>query len=316
MIATTSLEAGLRRLAGEAAAAGSEAGLAALHIERRERAAVEGDRQFASCSVFKVPVLVEAFRQAAAGEFSLLNRWQLSEDDKTVGSGVLQLLDANLAPTVHDLLTLMIVISDNTAADILVRRLGAERITRTVRELGLRNTWVSATCRRLFELMDLPRDPRLTPAQRARVWKAHPTDPDSAAYHASAENDVTSANDMVDLFAAIQTGAGMECIGLGQAECEPMLAILLRQQPNDRLPRYLPGTLDFAHKTGSLSGPWEIHNDAGVLTLENGEHLAIAAFTRARVPEGAGPRELSALRRRLDDLIAETARAAYEHWAA
>ncbi|HLZ72982.1 MAG TPA: serine hydrolase [Dehalococcoidia bacterium] len=314
MTAVASLEAGLRRLADAAAADGVEAGLAALQIERGERVRVDADRPFASCSVFKVPVLVEAFRRAAAGEFSLLNRWQLSEDDKTVGSGVLQLLDAHLAPTVHDLLTLMIVISDNTAADILVRRLGAERVTATMRELGLRHTWVSATCRRLFELMDLPRDHRLAPSERARQWKQHPTDPDSPAYHASAENDVTSADDMVDLFAAIQSGAGMERIGLGRAECEPMLAILLRQQLNDRLPRYLPGTLDFAHKTGSLSGAWEIHNDAGVLTLENGEHLAIAAFTRARVPEGAGPRELSALRRRLDDLIAEAARAAYEHW--
>lgn len=314
MTATATLEAEFLRLAEAAEAEGIEAGLAALHVERDERAVCGGDRQFASCSVFKVPVLVEAFRQAAAGEFSLLNRWQLSEDDKTVGSGVLQLLDAHLAPTVHDLLTLMIVISDNTAADILVRRLGAERITATMRELGLRNTWVSATCRRLFELIGLPRDHRLPPAERARLWKQHPSDPDAAAYHASPENDVTSANDMVNLFAAIQTGAGMERIGLGRAECEPMLAILLRQQLNDRLPRYLPGTLDFAHKTGSLSGPWAIHNDAGVLTLESGEHLAIAAFTRARVPEGAGPRELSALRRRLDDLIAETARAAYDHW--
>ncbi len=316
MTATATLEAELHRLAETAAAEGIEAGLAALHIERGERAAWQGDRQFASCSVFKVPVLVEAFRQAAAGEFSLLNRWQLSEEDKTVGSGVLQLLDAHLAPTVHDLLTLMIVISDNTAADILVRRLGAERITATMRELGLRNTWVSATCRRLFELIGLPRDHRLTPAERARLWKQQPSDPDAAAYHASPENDVTTANDMVDLFTAIQTGAGMERIGLGRAECEPMLAILLRQQLNDRLPLYLPGTLDFAHKTGSLNGPWVIHNDAGVLTLESGEHLAIAAFTRARVPEGLGPRDLTALRRRLDDLIGDTALAAYGHWAA
>ncbi len=315
MTATATLEADLQRLAEAATAEGIEAGLAVLHIERGERAAWQGDRQFASCSVFKVPVLVEAFRQAAAGEFSLLNRWQLREEDKTVGSGVLQLLDAHLAPTVHDLLTLMIVISDNTAADILVRRLGAERITATMRELGLRNTWVSATCRRLFELIGLPRDHRMAPAERARLWKQQPSDPDAAAYHASPENDVTTANDMVDLFTAIQTGAGMEKIGLGKSECEPMLAILLRQQLNDRLPRYLPGTLDFAHKTGSLSGPWVIHNDAGVLTLKSGDHLAIAAFTRARVPEGAGPRELSALNRRLDDLIAETARAAYDHWA-
>jgi len=296
-------------------AAAVDASVAVLHVERDERLAIDGDVPWPACSVFKVPVLVEAFRQAAAGEFSLLNRWQLSDDDKATGSGVLQLLDAHLALTVHDLATLMIVISDNTAADILLRRLGPENVTRSMEMLGLRNTWVSVTCRELLATAFGEDDPRLAPAERARRRRERPAQADATAYHAGRDNDVTSANDMVDLFACLQTGDRMDRIGLGREECLPLLAILLRQQLNDRLPRYLPATLDFAHKTGSLGGAFEIHNDTGILTLENGDHIALAVFTRAASPASGDPRDLAALRHRMDDLISEAGRAVYDHYA-
>ena len=297
------------------AAAGCEAGVSVLHVERDERTAIDGDRRFPACSVFKVPVLVEAFRQASIGEFSMLNRWALEEDDKSVGSGVLQTLDARLAPTVHDLLTLMIIISDNTAADILTRRLGPERITATMQTLGLRNTWVTVTCRDMIASAFGPGDTRMLPAERSRIIKEHPPRPDSATYGDGRDNDVTTADDMVDLFSFIQTGRNMDRVGLGLDDCVRMLRIVHRQQLNDRLPRYLPPTLLLAHKTGSISGAYEVHNDAGILELPDGNHVAMAVFTRAPSPGLTGdPRALTQLRRLLDDLIAEVGLAAFEHY--
>ncbi|MHB8575041.1 MAG: serine hydrolase [Dehalococcoidia bacterium] len=312
MATTHDLQARLTELA---TGADFETSVSVLHTERGERAAVNGNRRFPTCSVFKVPVLVEAYRQAAAGEFSLLNRWQLDDEDKSVGSGVLQTLDARLAPTVHDLATLMIIISDNTAADILTRRLGPERITGTMRELGLDDTWISVTCREMIAYISGSDDVRELPYERSQRLKANPPAPDSRAYEAGEDNDVTSADDMVNLFSRLITGERMDAIGLGRRDLDGILRILYRQQLNDRLPRYLPPTAPFAHKTGSLGGAMEIHNDAGVMTLENGEHVAIAAFTRAPVPQGIAPRDLSALRRRLDDFIADAALAAYEHYS-
>jgi len=93
-----------------------------------------------------------------------------------------------------------------------------------------------------------------------------------------------------------------------------MLAILLRQQLNDRLPRYLPGTLPVAHKTGSVSGAYEIHNDAGVLLLGEHNHVALTVFSQAAVPEGISVRDLATLRRRMDETIGEIALAVYEHY--
>lgn len=89
-------------------------------------------------SVFKIPVMVEAFRQQGEGRFSLDDRWELHDEDKATGGGVLTRLAPGLRLTVRDLVTLMIIISDNTATDMLVRRLGTERITATMRALGLR----------------------------------------------------------------------------------------------------------------------------------------------------------------------------------
>ena len=293
-----------------------EFGVSLRHLERGETAEVHGDTRFPACSVFKVPVLVETYRQAAAGEFSLLNRWQLQDDDKAVGSGVLQTLEGRLAPTVHDLATLMIIISDNTAADILTRRLGPERITATMRELGLNDTWVSVTCREIIAYISGGDNVRELPYERARRVGAAPSSPESRAYQADADNDVTTANDMVRLFAMLVSGELTERIGLPTRDVDGMLRILYRQQLNDRLPRYLPATVPFAHKTGSLGGAFEIHNDAGVLTLPNDEHVAVAAFTRAPVAPGTSPRDLSSLRRRLDDFIAEVAWAVYEYYTA
>jgi beta-lactamase class A len=298
-------------------ASGFAAGVAALHIERGERAAVRGDRRFPSCSVFKVPVLVELFRQAAHGALSLDDRWRLTQEEKTFGSGVLQLLDPELQPSVRDLATLMITISDNTATDMIVRRLGPERITATVEKLGLRNTWVSVTCRDLLESAFGRVDVALPPAERARLMRDNSARPDSPAYHTGPDNDVTSANDMVALFARVQRGIahGIPEISFDAEACRTMLEILYRQQLNERLPRYLPPTLPFAHKTGSLGGAFEIHNDAGVLTLPDGGHLCLAAFVQTAVPDGCGGRELAALRRRMDDLISDAALAAYSFYA-
>ena len=125
-------------------------GVAVRHIERDERFGFDADTPYPAASVFKVPVLVEALRQIGRGAFSLTDRWELTEEDKSTGSGVLTRLMPGLRPTVRDLLTLMIIISDNTATDMLVRRLRPERITATMRALRYQHTVVAHGCRELL----------------------------------------------------------------------------------------------------------------------------------------------------------------------
>jgi beta-lactamase class A len=292
------------------------AAVAVRHIERDERLGFDADTPYPAASVFKVPVLVEAFRQVGQRAFALADRWEVTEEDKSTGSGVLTRLMPGLQPTVRDLLTLIIIISDNTATDMFVRRLGPERITATMRALGYRNTVVAQGCRDLLRGILGDASPALPPHEMAHHMRANPPSPDSPAYGGGQDNNITTANEMADLFTRIHTGEGMDAIGVDAAARATMREILLLQQLNERLPRFLPPGVPVAHKTGSLGGPWAVRNDAGLIDL--GEHgtVAIAVFTRSRMPQDATPEESSHLLTAIDEQIGALARAVYDHYIA
>jgi beta-lactamase class A len=70
-------------------------------------------------SVIKIPLMAEAFRQIEGKKFALTDRVTLKEADLRPGTGVLRSLDTGASLTIKDLLTLMIIVSDNTATDLL-----------------------------------------------------------------------------------------------------------------------------------------------------------------------------------------------------
>jgi beta-lactamase class A len=307
------LDARLREIldGGPAAAA-----VAVRHIERDEAWSFDGDTPYPAASVFKIPVLVEAFRRIGAGELSASDRWELTDADKSTGSGVLLRLMPGLQPTVRDLLTLMVIISDNTATDMLVRRLGPERITRTMQELGLRRTVVAHGCRELLRGILGDASPSLAPFQMARHLDVHPPDPASPAFAGAGENNITTANEMLDLLCRIHTGDGMAALGIDTGARQTMREILLLQQLNDRIPRHLPATVPVAHKTGSLSGPWLVRNDAGLIDLGQRGTAGVAVFTRTRLPDGTDPAARARLGVAIDEEIGMLARAVYDHYSA
>lgn len=313
MTTTSTLDSTLRDLIDSSEV---EAGVSVIHVERDERTSIDGARRFPACSVFKVPVLVELYRRSAAGQIDLTSRHELAQADKSVGSGVLQLLAPGLRPTLHDLALLMITISDNTAADILTRRLGPERISATMAEIGLHDTWVAYTCRDLLTSALGPGDPADLPAQRARVQRERTIGADALAFTTRRDNNVISPDDMARLFAWLVTGGPLARIGLGASERTAMLDILWRQQLNERLPRFLPPSIAFAHKTGTVGGALENHHDAGVMTLDDGSHVAVAVCTEAPAPADPSTAARVTLRRRMDDLVAAIGRAAFDHFAA
>ena len=311
MTTTTSLEAAIGTIIERGPAS---LGLAVLHVERGERVELDGDTPYPAASVFKVPVLVEAFRQMGRGEFSLNDRWEMSDDDKSTGSGVLVRLMPGLQLTVRDLLTLMIIISDNTATDMLVRRLDPERITATMRDLGYHKTVVAQGCRELLRGILGDASPALSPHEMARHLIANPVDPESAAYTGSDDNNISTANEIADLFVRIHTGDGLNEIGIDANARRTMREILLLQQLNDRMPRFLPPGVPVAHKTGSLSGPWAVRNDAGLIDLGDRGTVAFAALTRTRMPADADPRQTNQFLTSIDEETALLARAVYDHY--
>jgi beta-lactamase class A len=118
-------------------------GVAGAHVENmttREIVSVRGDESFPTASAIKVFVLYCLFRSAEHGDLELDERVTLSDRSRILGSGVLLHLDAGLCPTLRDLGTLMMMVSDNTATNLLIDRLGASVVNRAIRTAGLEHT--------------------------------------------------------------------------------------------------------------------------------------------------------------------------------
>lgn len=252
-------------------------GVAVRDIASGQQISINGDRQFPMASAYKIPILVEVFRQAEAGKFSLDDRIELSAEDRTLGSGVLTLMATGLKPTIRDLALLMIILSDNQATDVLLTKVGAENVTATMRKLGLNNIRVDRTTFELIRdylaLIDesaagkskqqLMNRPQLNTSSPERVAKAD-------AEFAKTMKDVASPEDMARLLDMIVKGKAAS-----EDSCRQMMTIMNRQQFNHRLPRYLPENTGFAHKTGTIGSTT---NDAGVMFIR-GNPIALVVFT-------------------------------------
>jgi beta-lactamase class A len=190
--------------------------------------------KFPSASMIKVPVMYEIMRQAHAGILSLNESFIVNSEFKVDGAGILKELRPGLSMTVRELVTLMIVISDNIAANMLIDLAGMDNINRTMENLGLHATVLR---RRMMDF---------TAAQAGR------------------ENE-TTAQDMVFLFSGIEKSPG-----LLPAYRSLMLDLLSRQQIRDKLPFYLPEEVAIAHKTGTLPG---VEHDGGILYLPGGPYI-------------------------------------------
>jgi beta-lactamase class A len=124
----------LQRIAAEAEGV---VGITVVDVTSGERFGVNDSQVFAQGSAIKIPILIELYRRADAGDLRLDERLPLRAADRTGGSGLLQhFADGESELSLRDLAIPMIVLSDNTATNMLIDRLGMERITRTMADLG------------------------------------------------------------------------------------------------------------------------------------------------------------------------------------
>lgn len=212
-----------------------------------EKWAYEADIPLVAASVIKLPILVEAFRQARDGLLSMDESVSIRPEQKMPSCGALTYLHDGLTVTLRDLCALMIILSDNTATNILIERLGMENVNAGMRALGLEKT----TLRRLLF--------------------------DSEASAKGLENTVT-AWEMGRLLEMLYKG---ECVS-PEADAE-MLSILKDQRLNGKMPFFLHG-LEIAHKTGEDDG---ITHDVGIVYADHplilcfaSNHTDVPAFER------------------------------------
>lgn len=132
------LRAELQKLADEAPGV---VGIAAVDVTTGERFGVNEDLVFPQGSAIKIPILIELFRRSDEGDVVLGDRVAVGAADQVGGSGLLQHFeDGGSELSLHDLAVAMIVLSDNTATNLLIDRLGMEQVNGTMAELGAAGT--------------------------------------------------------------------------------------------------------------------------------------------------------------------------------
>ena len=225
--------------------------LYARNLKTGAEVSIDADEPVQTASVIKVAILLEVFAEAKAGKLSLDERLPLTKDNQVPGSGILTFLEPGLQPTVHDAAVLMIDLSDNTATNLLIDKVGVAAVDKRLTDMGLKNTWLY---KKVFK-----------PAEG-------PMPPDQKKFGLGK----TTAREMAQLFESID-----RC-DLGDAVlCKRMLQVLKDQQDNNEIPRYIqysdtsekPSAI--AHKTGALD---DVRNDAGIVYTTAGP-IVISAFT-------------------------------------
>ena len=154
---------------------------------------------------------------------------------KTGGDGVLKELNSGHHFTLKELATLMIIVSDNQATNILIDFLGMENINLLGKELRLKETFLGR------KMMDIE--------ARKKGY------------------DNTCADDISLLLKLIY----QEKL-INKKASQLMLDILLRQQQGERLQRYLPSDIKIAHKCGDLDN---LENDGGIIWIEDKAYILV-----------------------------------------
>lgn len=179
-----------------------------------------------AASVIKIPVLTEVFAQLEAGTADKNELYRIQAGDKLPSCGALNYMHTGLEVTLEDLYTLMIILSDNTATNLLIKKFGMENINRRMRGLGLNTTTVN---RLLF---------------------------DAEAASAGKENYIC-AKEIGILLEKMYRGKLVS-----QKASEEMLSILKNQRLNGKMPFHFKGQVKIAHKTGEDCG---ITHDVGIV---------------------------------------------------
>lgn len=224
---------------------GGKVTLAGVDLKTGERFGIHPNRPVPTASVIKLPVMVEAFYLMQEGKLRWSQPVKETAFDRVRGSGILQDLSPHICLTLGDAITLMIDLSDNTAANIVINQTGITPVNARMRKLGLMHT-------KLFSYVFHAR---------------HPETPEAKEYGLG----MTTANDMVSLLTMIQ-----EHQILTPAACDHMLKILSKQRALDAFPRYtsnMPG-VTWDHKTGALN---TLRNDVGIAETPAGP-IVLAGF--------------------------------------
>ncbi|MBK7651054.1 MAG: serine hydrolase [Flammeovirgaceae bacterium] len=230
-------------------------------LSSNEQLLINAHELFHAASTMKTPVMVEVYKQAAAGKFSLKDSIIIKNEFISIADGSPYLLTADSDSyasiyehigekrTIYSLMYDMIIVSSNLATNLMIDLVGAKNVTQTLRDIGANDIQVLRGVE------------------------------DAKAFDAGLNNQVT-AYDLMLLFEKIDA----EEIVNNEASMS-MIDILLDQRFNEIIPAKLPANVKVAHKTGSITG---VQHDSGIVYLPNGKKYVLVLLSKDLPDADAG----------------------------
>jgi beta-lactamase class A len=221
--------------------------IAVKHLRTGEKFELNADEPMPTASLIKLAVLIEAYQQSAEGKINLADPVTLRQEDKVPGAGVLtEHFTPGLKIPLKDAVNLMVALSDNTATNLVLDKIG-----------------IAATCRRM-EAWGFPNT-----KINAKVFRGGTTSiaPDRTKRFGLGS---TTAREMVGLLGKLENKEI-----LNPEACTEVLSLLRKCDDHEKFPRFLPEGIAVAHKTGSIS---DARTDAGIIYLPSGP-VAVCVLT-------------------------------------
>ncbi len=263
---------------------GGRLGFMAVNLRTGDTVAYNASERFPTASVIKFPIMGAFFHMVEQRRIDPATRVMLRQEDKKPGSGILQFMSDSTAITLMDAVKLMIILSDNSATNLVLDNLAPTHQER----LGLVNEFLSDHGAKNTHLLN-----------RLYSVETKQNTPEAIRYGIG----VSTPEDMVTLLTALYRRTLAD-----SASCASMIEILQQQSDATMIPRFLPAeqcsTFSVAHKTGSIN---EDKVDVGLILSDRAD-IAMAAFVDKH------PDHRDEMDNRAQLLIARVARLAWNHF--
>ena len=231
---------------------------------------------FHAASTMKTPVLVEVYKQAAEGKFSLSDSLTIKNEFKSIVDGSLFSLDSSddsetelykhigEKRTISFLLYQMIIVSSNFSTNLIIELVGAKNVSATMQQLGTKDIHVLRGVE------------------------------DGKAFAKGLNNTIT-AHGLMILFEKMAKGETVN-----PAASQAMIDILLDQKFNEIIPAELPAGMKVAHKTGSITG---VQHDTGIIFLPNGKKYVLVLLSKNLKDEKAAIKAMANVSKQIYEFV-------------
>tara|TARA_B100001765_G_scaffold104130_1_gene64430 strand:- start:480 stop:1361 length:882 start_codon:yes stop_codon:yes gene_type:complete len=227
--------------------------LAFKNLDDGKEILINENEIFHAASTMKTPVMIEFYKQLHQGKLSLEDTLQIKNEFKSIVDGTMYKLsefddsDKNTYNklgqyySINNLIYEMITISSNFATNILIDYIGANNVTKSMKEIGALN-------------IDILRGVE-----------------DIKAFELGL-NNTTSAKDLLIIYEKLAKGKI-----INNESSAIMIEILKDQKYDDIIPKYLPKNIEIANKTGMITG---VHHDSGIVFLKDGKKYVIIILSK------------------------------------